>query len=98
MNDISVKIVESLKEVTVAAVSPVVSGGDNEVDPLALEESELGGTNDSVAETVTNGDDEKAGNCDENAKEEKLNENGHKVKDNLVALQAEKIKGKHFIM
>lgn len=90
MNDISVKLVESLKEQPCAAVSPSgEAGAENEVDPLAIDDAEVGGKAPQLEDTK----EEKAGICDENAKEEKLSENARDDCYNLVALEAEKIKG-----
>lgn len=95
MNDISVKIAESVKEQPVADETlTAVAGAENEVDPLAIEDSELGVTKDSLNEEVAPGKVEKAGICDENAKEEKLSENDKVECDKLVALQVARIKGK----
>lgn len=91
MNDISVKLVESLKEQPVAAESSCgEANAENELDPLAIDDAEVGGKVSLVDDTKK---DEKAGICDENAKEEKLSKNARAECDKLVALEAEKIKG-----
>ncbi|CAH0669327.1 unnamed protein product [Chilo suppressalis] len=92
MDDISVKIEESLKDQPVAVDSPsVLSGGENDVDPLAIEENGPGQLKGQLAEYVTL-EKVNAGNCDDNAKDEKLIEDATEVKDELMALQAERIK------
>ncbi|KAL0838566.1 hypothetical protein ABMA28_016668 [Loxostege sticticalis] len=93
MNDISVKTEETVKEQPPADETPSAEpAGENEVDPLAIEDSEVGATKDPLNEEVTPEILEKAGICDENAKEEKLSENDKAECDKLVALQAERIK------
>lgn len=81
MNDISVKIVETPKD----PVESPGEGGENEVDPLAIDEDQ--------EKVKLDKPEEKAGNGDENAKEE-TTEN---QVDRLIALQSEKIKGKYNI-
>ncbi|XP_049873658.1 titin-like isoform X2 [Pectinophora gossypiella] len=83
MNDISVKIVESPKVVEVAE-SPVTEPGDNDVDPLAIED-DAGKVKDSLSV------DDQATSCDENAKEESPSGSQNDDSENL-ALQTEKVK------
>ncbi|XP_028156645.1 actin cytoskeleton-regulatory complex protein PAN1-like isoform X2 [Ostrinia furnacalis] len=93
MNDISVKIVESVKEQPVGDETP--SAGilaDNAVDPLAIEDSAVGVSKTPLNEEGTPEIVIKAGICDENAKDEKSSESDRKECDKLVALQAERIK------
>lgn len=82
MNDISVKPVHSPKESTVEI--PVAGVVDNEVDPLALD--------DEVVK-VKEEQEVKAGNCDDNAKEESASKSPNEDVERL-ALQSDKIKGK----
>lgn len=63
MNDISVKIVESPKEVVVESALPTENVVNDE-DPLAIGE-ESGRVNEAETPVA-----EKAGTCDENAKDE----------------------------
>ncbi|XP_037294597.1 uncharacterized protein LOC115445247 isoform X2 [Manduca sexta] len=76
MNDISLKIVESPKSQAGIPVSPsTLAIGENEVDPLAIDD-EVGAIKDPLVEepAVETPNEEKAGNCDENAKEKSLEE------------------------
>lgn len=86
MSDIIVKPVDSPKEPSVEV--PLPEAVENEVDPLAIDE-EVGKLKETKPE-------EKAGCCDENAKEESVSESQNEDSDNL-ALQSEKIKGKALI-
>ncbi|XP_060803096.1 uncharacterized protein LOC106139033 isoform X1 [Amyelois transitella] len=76
MNDISVKIEESLKDHPVAKETTVAeSNGENEGDPLAIDESDAEpGKAPSIEQALTENSEEvkTAGNCDENAKEVSL--------------------------
>ncbi|XP_053609709.1 titin-like isoform X2 [Plodia interpunctella] len=95
MNDISVKIEESLKDQPVVEETPAVEqSGENEVDPLAIDEGEaVSGKSPETDEApvVKTEEEDNAGNCDENAKEvnleekndgdETLTENAEKVQD-----------------
>lgn len=85
MNDISVKIVESPKEVVVesAPTENVV----NDEDPLAIDE-ECGRVIEAETPVA-----EKAGTCDENAKDE--SEFGTQKENSVksITLQSEKIEG-----
>lgn len=96
MNDISLKIVESPKTQGGVDVSPSGdASAENEVDPLALDEAEVERAKepvslDAVPEKV---DDEKAGNCDDNAKEKVISESETGSSDNFVNVQSENAKG-----
>lgn len=87
MNDISVKIiVESPKEVVVES-APATEKVINDEDPLAIEE-ESGRVNEAETPVV-----EKAGTCDENAKDE--SELGTQKENSVksISLQSEKLEG-----
>lgn len=96
MNDISLKIVESPKSQGGVDVSPSGdASAENEVDPLALDEAEVDRAKepvslDAVLEKV---DEEKAGNCDDNAKEKVISESQNGSSDNFVNVQSENAKG-----
>lgn len=96
MNDISLKIVESPKSHGGVDVSP--SGdtvADNEVDPLALDEAEVDRVKEPVSldAVLEKANDEKAGNCDDNAKEKVLSESQNGSSDSFVNVQSENAKG-----
>lgn len=86
MNDIIVKIVESPKEAVVES-APATENVVNDEDPLAIDE-ECGRVNEAETPVA-----EKAGTCDENAKDE--NEFGTQKENSVksISLQSEKIKG-----
>ncbi|CAB3227279.1 unnamed protein product [Arctia plantaginis] len=93
MNDISLKIVESPKGHGGVEVSPNAEAVvDNEVDPLAIDEAELDKLKEvSVPvpqEAADEKSNEKAGNCDENAKEKSLSENCNETSENFVNVLA----------
>lgn len=99
MNDISLKIVESPKSHGGVEVSPNAEAVvDNEVDPLAIDEAELDKLKEvSVPVPQEEADEksiEKAGNCDENAKEKSLSENRNESSDNFVNVITGNEKGK----
>ncbi|XP_047503530.1 uncharacterized protein LOC125048733 isoform X1 [Pieris napi] len=74
MNDIDIKIVDSPKDrLLVAAESPLPeNSGDNEVDPLCIDE-DMNSAKDLLPVDKT-GLEEDVGNCDDNTKEEVENE------------------------
>ncbi|CAK1551310.1 unnamed protein product [Leptosia nina] len=91
MNDIDVKIVDSPKDRLVDSVeSPLAeNSGENEVDPLCIDEEMNSAKGPAVA--VNNADIEKgAGNCDDNAKEENLAES--EQKESYVEVKTEETK------
>ncbi|CAH0692036.1 unnamed protein product [Spodoptera exigua] len=93
MNDISLKIVESPKSHGGVDVSPTGdTSAENEVDPLAIDEGELDRVKEPVSQEaeLEKVDEEKAGNCDDNAKEENLSESQTGSSDSFVNVQPEK--------
>lgn len=94
MNDISVKIEESVKDPAAEASPSAEQGGENEEDPLAIEEAEAGEAKDPLTEPSAASVDDAAteGICDENAKEVKTSENNDV--DETVAFTVEKVEGK----
>lgn len=86
MNEISVKIVESPKDVLVESAPPTENVVNDE-DPLAIDE-ESGRVNEAETPVA-----EKAGTCDENAKDE--SEFGTQIENSVksITLQSEKING-----
>ncbi|KAJ8731142.1 hypothetical protein PYW07_004306 [Mythimna separata] len=93
MNDISLKIVESPKSHGGVDVSPSGdAGAENEVDPLALDEAEVDGAKEPVEAALEKVDEEKAGNCDDNAKEKVISESQNGSSDSFVNVQSENAK------
>ncbi|XP_026739025.1 uncharacterized protein LOC113501910 isoform X2 [Trichoplusia ni] len=95
MNDISLKIVESPKSHGGVDVSPPgETGADNEVDPLAIDDVELEKIKEPVSQdaVVEKAEEEKAGNCDDNAKEKSLSESQNGSSDSFVNVQPENVK------
>ncbi|KAF9795842.1 hypothetical protein SFRURICE_003304 [Spodoptera frugiperda] len=93
MNDISLKIVESPKSHGGVDVSPTGdTSAENEVDPLAIDEGELERVKEPVSQeaVLEKVDEEKAGNCDDNAKEENISESQTGSSDSFVNVQPEK--------
>lgn len=86
MNEISVKIVESPKNVLVESAPPTENVVNDE-DPLAIDD-ESGRVNEADTPVA-----EKAGTCDENAKEE--SEFGIQKEDSVqsITLQSEQVNG-----
>lgn len=98
MNDISLKIVESPKSLGGAEASPSAETvADNEVDPLAIDDAELDKLKEvSVPvpqDAAEEKADDKAGNCDDNAKEKSISEEQNGSSDNFVNVQPENDKG-----
>ncbi|KAM3957559.1 uncharacterized protein ACR2FA_008414 [Aphomia sociella] len=91
MNDISVKIEDSLKDQSTVEVSPKAEQtSENEVDPLAIDDAAVGTKDPLVEQQVTDEKREEAGNveiCDHNAKEEKLIDTNE---ENCTALNSER--------
>lgn len=97
MNGISLKIVESPKSQADVVVSPsTLVSADNEVDPLAIADEVVSIKDPLVEEAPAEVvDGEKAGNCDDIAKEKNLSES-HTVDGNkLNDLQLGEINGKN---
>ncbi|PZC85821.1 hypothetical protein B5X24_HaOG215183 [Helicoverpa armigera] len=95
MNDISLKIVESPKSHGGVDVSPTGdAGAENEVDPLAIDEAELDRIKEPVSQEVVldKVDEEKAGNCDDDAKEKNISESQNGSSDSFLNVQAENVK------
>lgn len=89
MNDIGVKI-ESPKELSGISPAPETDI-DNEVDPLSIEDPDVGTAKDPLNVEDTVGTEVKPEVCDENAKDDNLSE---KHSNNTDAVPAEDIKGK----
>ncbi|XP_068633335.1 uncharacterized protein [Battus philenor] len=88
MNDIGVKITESPKDLS--GTSPATEIVDNEVDPLSIEDSEVGTAKDPLNVDDHVEVEEKAESCDDNAKEDNLSES--QIKDTNLAVQSENVK------
>lgn len=98
MNDISVKIVDFVKEQTGVDFLPSVETvPNNEVDPLAIDDAKVKETEVAEAERERVPDvkqevEEKAGSCDQNAKDENLSGRLEKCANDLK-VQTEQLKG-----
>ncbi|KPJ07025.1 hypothetical protein RR48_04045 [Papilio machaon] len=86
MNDIGVKITESPKDIS--GISPAPESVDNDVDPLSIEDTDVGSAKDPLNE-VDNGVEEKKESCDDNAKEDNISESPN---DEILTVQPETIK------
>ncbi|KAJ0176422.1 hypothetical protein K1T71_007601 [Dendrolimus kikuchii] len=96
MNDISLKIVESPKDQAGVEISPCAeSGAENEVDPLAIDEVDAGTIKDPLIEAAEEPTIEKAGSCDENAKEKIIDESLNVDSNKLTVVQSDKTKEEH---
>ncbi|XP_013170098.1 PREDICTED: uncharacterized protein LOC106119602 [Papilio xuthus] len=87
MNDIGVKITESPKDISGISPAPEISV-DNDVDPLSIEDTDVGSAKDPLNE-VDNVVEEKKESCDDNAKEDNISESPN---EEILTVQPETIK------
>lgn len=95
MNDISVKIVESQRDQVPGSPS-MLAGANSDLDPLVINEGDAPLTEESYAEGTsakTPQEIEKAGTCDDDAKEKIISES---LSEDNSKKQTEDSKGKLF--